>query len=149
MRFTFMLALLFVSSVHGAAPGPTICDDAGLTGRDIGICNAYCVAINCPDNATPQNMEMACDTLKMHYGGGAFPCAIPDGPNCDLESPDAYGVCTGDYCEANGSGECLECGHLGGNACYFGLSAGVDDWRCQGVLQPAVGGMGTPLCQNP
>jgi hypothetical protein len=80
LRFTFLLALLLASVVQGT-PQPNICDDIRITGRDKGICQAYRVAINCPDRADIDNMQMACDTLRMHFGAGTFPCEVTSAPS--------------------------------------------------------------------
>ena len=90
-----LLQLVFAAGASAqTADGMTpaeelVCD--GLQGREFGLCNAYCEAMDCDTSKSPQN---ACESLRDNYfeqtGLTTFPC--------DATCPDLPDV----WCSGNG-----------------------------------------------
>jgi hypothetical protein len=61
-------------------PG-SLCEDAGLSKRALGLCRAYCEALDC-DSQTTRASDKACETLARNFeratGGGTLPCESMD-----------------------------------------------------------------------
>jgi hypothetical protein len=92
------------------------CEAADLAGRALGICNAYCEALDC-DGTEPRGAASACDQLAQSFatvrGDEPFPCEVspdtdrdgvadevdncPDTANADQSDQDGDAV--GDACD--------------------------------------------------
>jgi hypothetical protein len=144
MRFTFaatiaLLSLLPLSASQaqtydGLTPAAEeVCD--GLMGREFGLCNAYCEAMDCDAQF---DAPAACDSLRDNFyratGSSAFPCdeycpEIPDA-SCSGNGvlvTDASG-CSACECDPDYSGvDCATC-DVGFDAC--GVCGGEDILFC-------------------
>lgn len=67
---------LYSKTSAGATPSTeTVCDEEGLTGSALGLCNAYCEAMDCDTN--PKASESACNRVLDIFQkttGGDPPC---------------------------------------------------------------------------
>jgi hypothetical protein len=75
----------------------TVCDDAGLTGAEWGLCNAYCEAMDC-ESPNRHASQQACDSVLTKFlkksGGLCPPCIDPNPVQGD---PDEDGIA--DLCD--------------------------------------------------
>lgn len=117
------------------AEDETICDDAGLTGSEWDLCNAYCQAQDCNDL---QELTTSCMMLRKNYAKHTGTEVMP----CDMV---ACAVCgTTDPCNMTGTiGVCEEMMSYKCDAIDGSLNVG--EYPCDVVTIPAVG---TPGCSQ-
>ncbi len=70
------LVLLFAGAAHSAEGPASACTDAGLEARALGLCNAYCDAMDCTNSS-----GTSCEVVKSEYlattGHSSLPCEEP------------------------------------------------------------------------
>ncbi len=78
---SLLLPLLFTDAAYTEEGPPSACDDAGLESGAVGLCNAYCDAMDCT-NAS----DTACEAVKSEYlamtGNSSLPCEEPKTCKC-------------------------------------------------------------------
>ena len=85
-RLIGLLIILIAQFQYAHATEESACSAEGITGAALGLCHAYCDAMNCTqsDNIT------ACESLRSAYqgatGGATFPCEAEK--VCDLIDPE-------------------------------------------------------------
>ena len=77
-----LLALVVcVTSLASAGNGKPACDAAEIDGAALGLCNAYCDALDC-DNQSSES----CDVVRSEYieqtGASSLPCEVPKTCKC-------------------------------------------------------------------
>ena len=77
-----LLALVVcVTSLASAGNGKSACDAAEIDGAALGLCNAYCDALDC-DNQSSES----CDVVRSEYieqtGASSLPCEVPKTCKC-------------------------------------------------------------------
>lgn len=110
------LTALHAQTWDGVTPAEElVCD--GLPGREFGLCNAYCEALDCDSQLEP---AQACDALRDNFyratGSSAFPCDVfcvePLDPGCsgngDLVT-DTSGCSVCECDEAWSGADCATC----------------------------------------
>ncbi|MFI4937021.1 MAG: hypothetical protein ACHQJ6_00740 [Candidatus Berkiellales bacterium] len=72
-----LMCCCFVGTLYADSIDPAVCN--GLSGAQFGLCNAYCVAVNCADPSDIKASPQACKSLLKNWNkqvplGTPFPC---------------------------------------------------------------------------
>jgi hypothetical protein len=87
VRFIAALSLgvLLVGMSFSEARAESACEDAGLEASVLGLCNAYCDAMDCT-SASANASDTACEAVKSEYlvttGHSSLPCEEPKTCKC-------------------------------------------------------------------